>query len=93
MDPDYIIELFKKYQEEYYLKTNQWAMPSDLFAFNLLHRIHPTMKSIIAGAEHDQIWLSTSLEDLVDSTPGDIMTLVKCGVMYDEETESLFMFA
>lgn len=70
----------------------------DLCAFLLLDRLvprqQPGYRDIVAGAEHDIIYLSVSLEDLAAvATADDVTTLRRCGVFVDTEADSLAMFA
>ena len=66
----------------------------DLHVFLLLDQLVPGSRDIIAGAEHDVIWLEVSVEDLAAViTEEQILDLARCGVMYHNETESLRMFA
>jgi len=64
----------------------------DLVAFVKLQTLVPGDDRIIAGAEHDKIWLGIELEDLAKViTEEDIKFLVDCGVFIEDE--SLTMFA
>lgn len=66
----------------------------DLHAMMLLDRLVPGTINIIACAEHDQVWLNVDLDELCKVlTPELITELVSCGVLYDADNESLYMFA
>ena len=66
----------------------------DLHAFLLLDQLVPGTTDIISGAEHDQFYLSVDPEDLAPLITSEQATdLIRCGVIYDEETDSLFMFS
>jgi len=96
-----IVELFEKYNDEY-LKFDKipveerFSNSPDLCAFNLLYNHlneEHKFKDIIQGAEHDEIFLM-SLDDLLldDMTEKDILYLTRCGIRYNEEFGSLSMF-
>ena len=84
---------FTAYQESEYL--NGWSGRTDrldLAAFIRLDKLVPGQRDIVVAAEHDQIWLSVSLEDLAGSaTEDDVIYLIRCGVLYDENNNSLKM--
>ena len=66
----------------------------DLWAFNLLDRLCPGKSDMVDSAGHDQIWLSVETSQLaLIATAEDIVTLIRCGVFYDEDTASLTMYA
>jgi len=67
----------------------------DLHAFRLLDMMmFGENKDIISGAEHDEIWLDVNGEELAEvASISRIHELAACGVMYDEDTGSLTMFA
>jgi len=53
----------------------------------------PGDKDIVRSAEHDEIWLSISPEELLKvATEDQIIELIRCGVRYDADTESFAMF-
>lgn len=67
----------------------------DIHAYILLQSLMPDMKrgDMVVSAEHDQIWLSPDCSDLADVITRDqIIELMRCGVSYDEDTQSLFMY-
>lgn len=66
----------------------------DLCAFLLLDRLVPGKSDMVSSAEHDEIWLDVDPKALVAvASEDDIVTLVRCGVRYDSDVESLAMFA
>lgn len=89
---------FDKYESEF-LKFDRIERKlnsrPDLCAFLLLDTLAPNPgRDIVSSAEHDQIFLDTDCEILAHvATEQDILTLARCGVMYDSETDSLSMFA
>lgn len=92
-----LAEVFEKYDDEY-IKfdrvVNKASNRPDLCAFMLLDAILPGGSDMVCAATHDQIYLGVDCEAFAElSTEADILTLVRCGVFYDSETDSLSMFA
>ncbi|MFI5297265.1 MAG: hypothetical protein ACHREM_04140 [Polyangiales bacterium] len=88
---------FEKFADEF-LKFERIENPQskrpDLCAFLLLERLVPGDKDIVSAAEHDEIWLAVEVEQIAAvATEDDIRTLVRCGVRFDDDNESLAMFA
>lgn len=67
----------------------------DLCAFLLLDKLLPhSGNDMVCAAEHDEIFLDADFDKLGEvATEADILTLVRCGVFYDSETDSLSMLA
>ncbi len=91
-------EIFEKFSDEYIkfgnVKDKLHPRP-DICAFLLLDKLCPDKEGqdMVSAAEHDEIWLDVDCEKLaVIATEEDILTLTRCGVRYDSETESLAMF-
>jgi hypothetical protein len=90
--------LFKKYEDdflEFDKVKNKRSKRPDLHAFLLLEN-YPIRdgEDIISAAEHDEIWLGVDVEKFAeDCTEYAVLELRRCGIMYDEETESFHMFA
>jgi hypothetical protein len=88
-------EWFNKHNSEY-LKFERipvdedYCCKKDLSAFNYLHRRFGGGENIIDGAGHDVIYLS--VKGLSKLTEFDVLYLTRCGVLYDQELDSLFMF-
>lgn len=86
---------FEKFENEReFEKVDQvLTKRSDLYAFILLDRLVPGTRDIVDHAEHDEIWLSVDCEELAKvASEDDILSLVRCGVCYDDGEESLRMF-
>jgi hypothetical protein len=67
---------------------------ADLHAFLLIDELCPTKRNMVAAVEHDQIWLGVEPEALaVVISEAQAVELGQCGVFYDEEYDSLGMFA
>ena len=84
MTEDELQALFDKHDAEY-LKFDQITTPlhrrSDICAFMKLHNLVPGRSHMIEGADHDVIYLDTSLEDLAEvATEDDVIYLIRCGV-------------
>jgi hypothetical protein len=91
-----LTETFDKYDDEY-LKfervESKLTNRADLHAFILLDRLAPSSCDIIDSAVHDEISLHVDCRKLAKAaTEEDVLTLVRCGVRYDDEYEGLNMF-
>lgn len=65
----------------------------DICAFLMIHELAGGKGDIISASEHDQIWIDASCDKLNEvATDEQIRDLVRCGVMYDDDIESLSMF-
>lgn len=91
-----LAERFDQFEDDF-LEHGNIVLPRhsrpDLCAFLILNDLQPGSRDMIGAAEHDQIWLDVDvalLEAVV--TDEQIRELVQCGVMYDDEVESLSMF-
>jgi hypothetical protein len=72
---------------------NPLSKRPDLCAFLLLDKLVPGNRDIVGDAGHDEIGLDVDLEALAEAaTEEDIITLIRCGVRYDEEDNWLQMF-
>lgn len=91
-------ETFNKFDGEYLefdRVTNKMHARPDLCALLLLDSLMPNAgRGMVCAAEHDQIFLDVNCEMLAGvATEDDIITLRRCGVRYDDKTDSLSMFA
>ena len=88
-------ERFEKHNGEF-LKfdhvENKRSQRRDLHAFLLLTELFPSTSKIVSGAGHDEIWLDPTPSQVKTLTDVQILELVRCGVRYDDEHESLCMF-
>jgi hypothetical protein len=91
-------EVFDMYADQYLHFQNILNPPSkyrDVCAFLYLeqHNLGMNERDIIASSGHDEIYLKVDTEFLASAaTEEDILYLIRCGVMYNEEDESLSMF-
>jgi len=93
---DNFSEIFNKYQDDYgkFEKVEKkFSKHPDIHAFLLLERLCSEGGDMISSAEHDEFYLNVDIEKLsAIITEEDILTLVRCGVMFDADTDSLMMF-
>lgn len=87
---------FEKHEDEF-LKferiTNKLSNRPDIHAFLLLDKLVPGEGDMVSGSSHENIFLNTDVEKLLEiATAKDLIDLHRCGVMYDEDYESLHMF-
>lgn len=74
---------------------NKLSNCPDIHAFILLNRLVPTVGNgdIISGADHDIIYLNVDLDKLAEVVkPEEVLELVRCGVWYNTDCESLSMW-
>lgn len=96
MDIEDMEVLFNDDDSDEFLKfdrvENKRSKRPDLHAFLLLDELLPDDRDIVAAAEHDEIFLAPSPEDLARvATKEQIVELIRCGVRMSED--SLAMFA
>ena len=82
--------LWKKHDEPFDLKFEQIENPpskrADLCAFLKLDQLVPGKTDMVSNAEHDEIFLEVSPEELAKvATEEDIIYLIRCGVNYNED--------
>jgi len=87
--------------EDEFLKTSNFSDTAiaqlterpDLRAFLLLDRLVRGSFDIVAGAEHDEIFIDVTPEAVAEGASSeDILNLVRCGVRYDSDTDGFAMF-
>lgn len=66
----------------------------DLCAWALLDKRFPSARGLdmVSAAEHDEIWLRIEDHEIAQLTDDEILYLTRCGVRYEDDTESLAMF-
>ena len=73
---------------------NKKSNRKDLHAFLLLDSLVPDTGRIICAAEHDEIYLAPTLDELAKVITYDqVIELKCCGVLMDDYGECLRMFA
>ncbi len=98
VDIDDLDAFFEKHDGEYgefeKIKNKKSQRP-DVHAFLLLDELVPVKgnKDMVRDAEHDKIWLDTDVAKLVKvATDEQLIELRRCGVLYDNGYDALFMF-
>jgi hypothetical protein len=89
--------LFDRFEDEF-LKFDRVATEDrlktarpDLCAFLWLDKLVPENSDIIQAAEHDQIWMGCTLDDLAAVvTEPIIRILVRCGVRIEDGILSMY---
>lgn len=72
---------------------NPRSQRPDLHAFILLDTLQPGTKDIVCSAAHDEIWLDIDVDALAAViTKDQCIELQRCGIRYDESTDSLALF-
>jgi len=90
-------EVFEKYDDdflEFDRVENKLHPRPDLCGFLLLDKLVPNPgNDIVGGAEHDEIYLIVDCDKLTEvATELDILTLIRCGIRYIKDYDSLAMF-
>lgn len=98
MTSEELIEMFDADDLDEFLKFERIKEPlsnrPNLHAFLLLDRLVPGTQDIIAGAAHDKIWINVDVEELAAVvTPEQVTDLIRCGVLWDSDADSIGMFA
>lgn len=85
--------MFDKFEDDYSTAPEP-ERPWDLCAFNLLNALVPGHMDMVSCAEHDEIWLAVTPEELEAAgvTEEQVLQLVRWGVRYDDCLPSLAMF-
>lgn len=88
--------LFEKHNDEFLefeRVKNKLSTRRDIHAFILLNQLLPDTGDILSAAEHDEVWLSIDVSDLAKvATEYQIIDLIRCGIRYDSDIDSLAMF-
>lgn len=84
MTVEQLEELFQTHENEFLeweKVTNKLSQRTDLHVFIKLDQMCPSNLDIVAYAEHNEFFLSVSLEELAQvATEDDIIELIRCGV-------------
>jgi hypothetical protein len=98
MSVEQLSATFDKYEDEYIQfqnVANKRSRRPDMHAFIVLDELLPGdgKGDLISAAEHDQFFLDIEPEALARvATEEIILDLVRCGVSFDKENASLFLF-
>lgn len=88
-------ELFEKHDDEY-LKFDRvekkFHNRPDMHAFSLLNILVPGTRDMVAGAEHDEIYLGVNPDDVIEViTEEQVIDLIRCGVHLDNGNFTMFV--
>ena len=90
-----ITELFEKHEAEFLEDDRLSPSPikrRDLRAFLLLDKLVPGKSDMVSAAEHDEIFLDVSVEDLEGkATEADIIELQRCGIRLNDGMLCMFV--
>lgn len=64
----------------------------DICAFIILDSHFPGDEDIVSSSEHDYVYLSITNEQILSLSKETLIDLYRCGVLYHEEYECLYMF-
>ena len=96
MEQENLHQFFEDHNDEF-LKfdrvENKLSSRADLHAFLLLDKLVPGTSDIVGSAAHDEIFLSTDVEELLKvATEDQLIELSRCGIFYNEEYECLMSY-
>lgn len=87
-------ETFETFEDEYLMfkrVENKLHNRRDLCAFLLLDKLVPGKRNMVSCAEHDEIFFGIDCDKLAEiATEDDILTLVRCGVWFNEDGLAMF---
>lgn len=91
-------QMFESVMEEEFLQFARIKNPlhprPDVCGFLLLHELQPANRDMIDGAWHDEYHLAIDCDELEKViTQEQVITLVRCGVRYDDEQCGLVVFS
>jgi isochorismate hydrolase len=96
MEQKNLQQFFEDHEEdflEFDLIQDKLSNRPDLHAFLLLDRLVPGSGDIVGSAAHDEIFLSTDVEELLKvATEDQLIELSRCGIFYNEEHECLMSY-
>jgi len=97
MTSEEIAKLFEIHDEEFIQfdrVSHKLSKRRDLHAFILLDKLCPGKSKMVSAAAHDEIYLHPEIDDLVNAgiTEEQVIELIRCGLRYDDSTNSLAMF-
>ena len=94
MDIDERFEQFDDDAMKFGGVANKLSQRPDLHVFLFLDAKFPRPgRDMVSAAEHDTIYLSVNGEQADSLTDDEIHDMRRCGVMYSDEHDCLFMFA
>lgn len=90
-------ELFDRYSDEY-LKfervENKMHSRQDICAFLILAGLtNEAGRNIIVASDRDKIWIDVSPDIVAEmAAEEDIITLIRCGVRFDESNDCFYIY-
>jgi len=78
--------------DEFEKIKNKHSNRPDLHALIMLDKLFDSACDMISCAEHDEVFLDISTEDIATLTKEQVYELVACGVYYSSDVDSLHMF-
>lgn len=91
---EYIKQLFSKHQKElcfFERETHRFSNRPDLNALMILDILQPNIFNIIKAFKNKEVFLFVDLDTLV-ITEEQVISLLRSGVNYDSEYDSLRLF-
>lgn len=85
-------ELHNKEFLKFYRIKDKHSQSPDLHAFIMLDKLFPDKSEMVNNAHHDEIVLRIDVEQIEQLTEDQVIELIRCGIHYDPEIESLCMF-
>ena len=89
--------IFKTYDNEYlkfYNVKEKFSQRSDLHAFILLDKLIPSKMDMISGSMYDKFFIDVCPSELAEvATEEQIVDLIRCGILYDENDDCFSFFA
>ena len=96
MEQENLQQFFDDHEDdflEFDLIQDKLSNRPDLHAFLLLDKLVPGSGDIVGSATHDEIFLSTDVEELLKvATEDQLIELSRCGIFYNEEYECLMSY-
>lgn len=97
MTRDEMVAVFQEEKSDEFLKfdrvENKLSQRTDLHAFLLLDKLVPDKRDIVRGACHDEIYLGVDSRKLAEAVTRDqLVELIRCGVRWSDESDSLCIF-
>lgn len=97
MTKERMIEIFNQLADEpiFPKVSEQLSHRRDLNGMMILANLfpEPTQLDFICCAEHDQIWFDVDINQLAErATEQQILDIMRCGIWFDSNIESLTMF-
>ena len=94
MSPMDIQQVFDAHHDEFLQfdrVKDRFNQRPDLHAFILLDRLVPGDRDMVAGAEHDEIYLEVSPDELAAvATVEQVVDLIRCGVRLSDYALRMF---